>query len=416
MDTKWEMTTERRPGLRLLIGKLPRPGIPLTITDPWGNVVSIKSGSKPEYGPGGFETPIWHKGVYTIRFLDQTFYVEIRDETVIVTFTERPIEEKEKARLVSTWLFRSQAEDLLARLESSPEYQGIFQMEEWETERINGIPARALGRTGVRVTILGLGGYHIGIPTDPEVGIRIIRTAIDEGINFLDNAWSYHQGESERIMGRALRDGYREKVFLMTKNHGRDGATFRSQLEESLQRLQTDYIDLLQFHEIIQEGEPDRIFSEGAIEEAIKAREAGKIRFIGFTGHRWPYLLRQMLDKDFPWDTAQLPVNLLDFHYRSFTQEVLPLLTARGIGIIGMKSLAGGEIFKAGVTAKEAISYALSLPIHTLVVGMDSLEILSQNLEIVRVWTPLTGWERNRLLEQVAPWAEDGRLEFYKTG
>lgn len=181
----------------------------------------------------------------------------------------------------------------------------------------------------------------MGQARDPQLGIHIIRTAINEGINFLDNAWCYNDGESERIMGLALRDGYREKVFLMTKNHGRDGATFRHQLDESLKRLQTDHIDLLQFHEIIHEGEPDRILSEGAIEEAIRAREKGKIRLIGFTGHRWPHLFQQMLEKDFEWDTVQMPTNLLDYHYRSFTKEILPILVERGIGIIGMKGLGG---------------------------------------------------------------------------
>jgi predicted aldo/keto reductase-like oxidoreductase len=284
-------------------------------------------------------------------------------------------------------------------------------------EPINGIPTRILGKTGVRVTVLCVGGYHIGKQRDLELGVRIIRTAIDEGVNFLDNAWCYNNGESERIMGRALRDGYRDKVFLMTKNHGRDGATFRGQLNESLKRLQTDYIDLLQFHEIIHDGEPDRIFSEGAIEAAIQAREEGKIRFIGFTGHRWPHLFRQMLAKDFEWDTVQMPTNLLDYHYRSFTKEILPILVERGIGTIGMKSLGGTgtRILKVGITAQEAISYALSLPIHTLVSGMDSLEVLAQNLEIVRDWRPLIDEEQNQLLGRIAPLAINGRLEHYKT-
>ncbi len=217
-------------------------------------------------------------------------------------------------------------------------------------------------------------------------------------------------------MGLALKEGYRDKVFLMTKNHGRDAATFRRQLDESLRRLQTDHIDLLQFHEIIHEGEPDRIFSEGAIEEAIKDREKGKIRFIGFTGHRWPHLFKEMLGKNFEWDTVQMPTNLLDYHYRSFIQEILPILVERGIGIIGMKSLGGrGQIVQTGITPSEAISYALSLPISTLVSGIDSLDVLAQNLEIVRAWAPLTDEERNRLLERIAPWAGDGHLEHYKT-
>lgn len=281
-------------------------------------------------------------------------------------------------------------------------------------ELINGISTRVLGNTGVRLTVLGIGGYHIGEPSDDQVGIRIIRTAIDEGINFLDNAWCYHEGRSEQIMGRALKNGYREKVFLMTKNHGRDGATFRQQLDESLRRLQTDHIDLLQFHEVIHEGEPDRIFSEGAIEEAVKAREVGKIRFIGFTGHRWPHLLGQMLNKDFPWDTIQFPTNLLDGHYRSFSKEILPRVAERGMGIIGMKSLAGSQIVKAGVSPQEAINYALSLSIDTLVSGIDSLEVLDQNLTIVRKWKPLSKKEQKHLLERVASFALDGHLEDYK--
>jgi predicted aldo/keto reductase-like oxidoreductase len=283
-------------------------------------------------------------------------------------------------------------------------------------ERVNGIPVRILGRTGVRTTVIGVGGYHIGKDRDPKLAVRIIRTAIDEGIDFLDNAWCYNNGESERFMGLALGDGYREKVFLMTKNHGRDAATFRRQLDESLKRLQTDRIDLLQFHEIIHEGEPDRIFSQGAIEEAIRAREQGKIRFIGFTGHRWPHLLKQMLEKDFEWDTVQMPINVLDHHYRSFTKEILPILMERGIGIIGMKSLAGSGawIVKTGITPQEAISYALSSPIHTLVSGMDSLGVLRENIETARKWQPLSEEDRNQLLERAALWAKDGRLEHYK--
>ena len=280
---------------------------------------------------------------------------------------------------------------------------------------INGIPTRTLGSTGVEVTVLGVGGYHIGKDANSELGIRIIRAAIDAGINFLDNAWCYNQGESERIMGRALRDGYRDKVFLMTKNHGRDRATFEEQLDESLRRLQTECIDLLQFHEIIQDGVPQRIFSEGAIEAALQAREAGKIRFIGFTGHRWPHLLREMLDMDFKWDTVQFPANLLDAQYRSFTKQILPLLKSRGIGAIGMKSLAGDRILQTGVSPREAISYCLSLPIDVLVSGIDSLAVLEQNLAIVRNWQPLTNEEQTALLDRVAPFAGDGSLEYYKT-
>ncbi len=283
------------------------------------------------------------------------------------------------------------------------------------SEPSSGIPTRLLGATRERVSIIGVGGHHIGRPADAETGIRIIRTAIDAGINLLDNAWCYHDGRSEEIMGRALRDGYRQRAFLMTKNHGRDGETFRQQLDESLRRLQTDHIDLLQFHEIIHEGEPDRIFSEGAIEAAVAARTAGKIRYIGFTGHRWPHLLKQMLAHEFQWDTLQMPVNLLDAHYRSFAAEVLPIAQARSIGVIGMKGLAAGRIMEAGVSVQEALSYALSQPIASLICGMESLEVLEQNLRIVRDWQPMDLEEQASLRDRVAAAAADGRLEEYKT-
>ena len=285
-----------------------------------------------------------------------------------------------------------------------------------DAERVNGIPTRLLGATGERVSIIGVGGHHIGRPADAATGIRIIRKAIDEGISFLDNAWCYHDGRSEEIMGRALRDGYRQRAFLMTKNHGRDGETFRRQLDESLRRLQTDQIDLLQFHEIIHEGEPDRIFGEGAIEAAVAARAVGKIRYIGFTGHRWPHLLRQMLEHGFWWDTLQMPVNVLDASFRSFSGEIMPIAQARGIGVIGMKGLAAGRIMRAGISVQEALSYALSQHIATLVCGMESLEVLDQNLRIVRDWQPMAMDEQIRLRERVAGAAADGHLEDYKTG
>ena len=283
------------------------------------------------------------------------------------------------------------------------------------SEASSGIPTRLLGAARERVSIIGVGGHHIGRPTEAETGIRIIRTAIDAGINLLDNAWCYHDGRSEEIMGRALRDGYRQRAFLMTKNHGRDGETFRQQLDESLRRLQTDHIDLLQFHEIIHEGEPDRIFSEGAIEAAVAARTAGKIRYIGFTGHRWPHLLKQMLAHEFQWDTLQMPVNLLDAHYRSFAAEVLPIAQARSIGVIGMKGLSAGRIMEAEVSVQEALSYALSQPIASLICGMESLEVLEQNLRIVRNWQPMDLEDQASLRDRVAAAAADGRLEEYKT-
>ena len=287
-----------------------------------------------------------------------------------------------------------------------------------ESAARNGIPTRILGNTGERVTIMGIGGYHIGITRDEQKGVRIVRSGIDEGINFLDNAWCYNDGESERIMGSALRNGYRNKVFLMTKNHGRDPATFRKQLDESLARLQTDHIDLLQCHEIIYNGIPEQIHKNNVFEEAEKARDAGKIRFIGFTGHRWPHLFQQMLAGSLPWDTLQMPVNLLDYHFRSFAREILPIAVEREMGIIGMKSLGGtgAQLLQAGVSDAEAITYTLSQPIHVLVVGIDTMELLHRNLAVVRSFHQLSQADQKRLLDRVKPWAIDGALERCKTG
>ena len=276
---------------------------------------------------------------------------------------------------------------------------------------------RTLGKTGLSVSVLGVGGYHVGVARDVELGTRIVRTAINEGINFLDNAWCYNSGVSESIMGTALRDGYREKAVLMTKNHGRDTVTFRSQLEDSLRRLKTDCIDLLQLHEIVDEGIPVKIRDNGVLEAAARAREKGLVRFIGFTGHRHPHLLKEMLDLDFDWDTVQLPTNLLDVHYRSFQAEIIPLLNSRDIGVIGMKSLAGDgtSMFKTGVSAREALTFAISLPIHTLVSGMDTVELVKENCRIVREFGGYSDSERQALADRVAPFAGDGALETYKS-
>ncbi|NPV08894.1 MAG: aldo/keto reductase [Anaerolineae bacterium] len=281
---------------------------------------------------------------------------------------------------------------------------------------VNGIPYRLLGSTGEEVSIIGVGGFHIGRYRDRELGVRIVRTALNEGVNFLDNAWCYNDGLSEEIMGLALLGGYRDQAFLMTKNHGRDAPTFRAQLEQSLRRLQTDRIDLLQLHEIIDDGVPQRILSQGVVEAALEAKKQGKIRYVGFTGHRWPRLLEEMLEGSDIWDAVQLPVNLLDHHYRSFARSLIPRLSEAGIGIIGMKSLAGGNLLRAGVSVREAISYSLSQAVSTLVCGMDSLDVLEQNLAIVRDWHPLSAEEQSRLLDRVALAAETGHLEHYKTG
>ena len=278
----------------------------------------------------------------------------------------------------------------------------------------NGIPTRTLGRTGERVAIIGLGGYHMAKAGDADLATRIVRTAVDEGVNFMDNAWCYNDGNSERLMGEALRDGYRDKVFLMTKNHARDAATYQRQLDESLKRLQTDTIDLVQTHEIIEQGIVDRVLAEGVLEAAMDARQQGKIRYIGFTGHAWPALFEQMLATGFVWDTVQMPINVLDAHYRSFGRAILPTLNERKIGAIGMKSLVGGRLLKTDITAEEAIHWSLSQPIDVLVSGWETVEQALTNIEIARRFKPMKKKQQARLLERSAPHAADGALENYK--
>lgn len=281
-----------------------------------------------------------------------------------------------------------------------------------------GIPIRPLGKTGEEVSIIGLGGGHLSRPhISDALAVRIIQTAIDEGITFLDNAWDYGEGESEKRMGLAL-EGRREKVVLMTKVCGRDRETAESHLHDSLRRLRTDVIDVWQFHETNYDNDPDWIFAAGgAIEAAIAAREAGKVRFIGFTGHKSPHILLRMLEQDFPWDTCQLPVNIMDFHYRSFQRQVLPELERRQIAGLGMKSL-GGEgqmVTQAGLSPQVCRRYALSQSIATLIVGVESLENLRQDLEIARKFEPMSASDQAALMERVQPEAGDGRHEWFKS-
>ena len=229
-----------------------------------------------------------------------------------------------------------------------------------------------------------LGGYHSSVHPDESDSIRLIQRAIDEGITFLDNAWDYHNGGAEERMGKAISQGSRrDKVFLMTKCCGRTAKDAQSHLEDSLRRLRTDHLDLWQFHEIVYDNDPDWIFAKGgAIEYALKAKEQGKIRFLGFTGHKDPSIHLKMLDKPYPWATVQMPLNVMDSQYRSFQHKVLPVLNERGIGPIGMKSLGGtGKIVSEGVVSiEEALRYVFSLPIATLVSGIDSEKVLEQNL------------------------------------
>ncbi|MEC9003806.1 MAG: aldo/keto reductase [Planctomycetota bacterium] len=281
-----------------------------------------------------------------------------------------------------------------------------------------GVPLRALGKTGLDVSIIGLGGGHLSRKHLTEAdSIRLVQLAVDEGITFMDNAWDYWDGESERRMGKALQ-GRRDDVVLMTKVCGRDRETAEQHLHDSLERLQTDVIDVWQFHEINYDNDPEWVFrAEGAIEAAVAAQKAGKVRFVGFTGHKSPHILKEMLDMDFPWDTCQIPTNVVDYHFRSFTREVLPLAVQRQMGIIGMKSLGGdAQIIKgAGLTAEECRAYALSLPISTLVCGIESEENIRQDAAIAREFVQASAEQLDELRERVREHATDGRYEWFKT-
>jgi len=280
---------------------------------------------------------------------------------------------------------------------------------------------RPLGRTGEEVSLIGLGGHHIGRQKDEKDSIRIIRSAIDAGITFMDNSWDYHDGGSEIRMGKALRDGYRNKVFLMTKIDGRTKKAAAEQIDESLKRLQTDHLDLLQHHEIIRLEDPDRIFAEGGAQEAVlAAKKAGKVRFIGFTGHKDPLVHLRMLEvagkHDFHFDTAQMPLNVMDAHFRSFSRKVVPVLVEQEVGVLGMKSMADGMILKSKtVTPIECLHYAMNLPTSVVITGIDSLKILKQALEAVRTFKPMTAGEVAALLDRTAKAAAEGKFERFKT-
>lgn len=281
------------------------------------------------------------------------------------------------------------------------------------------IPTRPFGRTGVDVSILGLGGYHLGNVGTQKEATGIVREAIDAGLTFMDNAWEYHEGKSEERMGKALAGGWRERVFLMTKlcTHGRDARVAMRQLEQSLRRLKTDRIDLWQLHEVAYHNDPERHFARGgAIEALARAKREGKVRFIGFTGHKDPALHLRMLSYDFPFDSCQLPLNCFDATFRSFEREVLPELERRGIAAIGMKSLGGeGDAVKRKViTAQEGLRYAMSLRVASTVSGVDSLRVLRQNVRIARDFTPMGASEMEALRRRCAPHAADGRFELYK--
>ena len=281
---------------------------------------------------------------------------------------------------------------------------------------------RTLGRTGEQVSAIGMGGFHIGQHgLTEDDSIRLIRSAIDRGITFMDNSWDYNEGQSELRMGKALKAGYRQKVFLMTKIDGRTKEVATRQIETCLERLQTDHIDLVQHHEIIRFDDPDRIFAEGgAMEAVVEAKKAGKIRYIGFTGHKDPhihlYMLKVAADRGFQFDTAQMPLNVMDAHFRSFGQMVVPELVKQEIGILGMKSMGDGVILKSKtVTPMECLHYALSLPTSVVITGIDKPEILDQSIEAAKTFRPMNREEVAQLLAKTKEVAMAGKYELFKT-
>jgi aryl-alcohol dehydrogenase-like predicted oxidoreductase len=281
------------------------------------------------------------------------------------------------------------------------------------------IPRRPLGRTGLQVSAIGVGGYHLGSAKDQNEARQIVDAAIDAGINFFDNAWDYHDGTSEEWLGSALK-GKRDRVVLMTKvcTHGRDKGVAMQMLEESLKRLGTDHLDIWQIHEVIYDNDPDLIFRpNGAAEALVQAKKDGKVRFVGFTGHKDPATHLKMLSHDFPFDTVQMPLNCLDASFRSFEQHVLPEVNRRGMAALGMKSMGGsGELVRHGVvTPAEALRYAMSLPVAVTISGMESPGVLRQNLEIARGFQPMTAAAMQQLRDRCSMDASDGRFELFKT-
>ncbi len=284
------------------------------------------------------------------------------------------------------------------------------------------VPRRPFGRTGEDVSLLGLGGAHIGLTSVTEDdSLRIMHAAFEAGVTFLDNAWEYNAGISEVRMGKAIKSWRnRDELFVMTKDcaHDRKAPNSMVKLEQSLRRLQVDVLDLWQIHEVAWDDDPDWIFAPGGSAEAmLKAKEQGKVRYIGFTGHKSPAIHKRMLSQGFPWDAVQMPLNLLDAHYESFEREIVPICQEQGIAIVGMKSFADGHIFKSGanVTPAEALWYAMDLPIATMISGMDTMAILEQNLEIARNFSPLSKAEKSALLARTAEAAKSGEHEPFKT-
>jgi aryl-alcohol dehydrogenase-like predicted oxidoreductase len=291
----------------------------------------------------------------------------------------------------------------------------------WAAGAENGIPYRKFGRTGARVSLVGLGGYHLGMQSDEQDSIKIIRAALDGGINFLDNCWDYNGGDSEIRMGKALRDGYRQKAFLMTKIDGQTKKAAAAQIDESLRRLQTDHIDLLQFHEVIRMTDPERIFAPGGgMEAVLEAKKAGKLRYIGFTGHKNPAMHLHMLETaaahQFHFDAVQMPLNAMDAHYESFGQKVLPVLVKNEIGVLGMKPMGAGLLLRSNTLSPvECLHFAMNLPTSVVITGCESLANVQQALDAARSFKPLSAAEVAALLARTEQAARDGQFEGYKT-
>ncbi len=280
---------------------------------------------------------------------------------------------------------------------------------------------RELGTTGEKVSAIGMGGYHLGKQPNPAESVQLIHAGVDRGITFLDNCWDYNDGSSELRMGEALQGGYRNKVFLMTKIDGRTAKEYNRQLEQSLARLRTDHIDLVQFHEVIRMEDPDRIFAPGgALEAAVAARQAGKLRYIGFTGHKDPAVHLRMLDvarqHKFHFDTVQMPINVMDAHFRSFAKEVMPVALKEGIGVLAMKTFGDHFILASNtVQPVEALQYGLSQPVSVVITGIDSMPILDQAMAAVKNFAPMTGAQQAALLARTQQAAMTGKYELFKT-
>jgi predicted aldo/keto reductase-like oxidoreductase len=291
----------------------------------------------------------------------------------------------------------------------------------WTADTKTEVPRRTLGRTGEKVSIVGLGGFHIGKQRDEQESIRIIRAALDSGINFLDNCWDYNGGQSEVRMGMALRDGYRQRAFVMTKIDGRTKKAAAQQIEESLRRLQTDHIDLLQFHEIIRMEDPDSVFAAGGgMEAAVEAQKAGKVRYIGFTGHKSPDIHLKMLETAnahrFYFDAVQMPLNVMDAHYNSFGQKVLPVLVKKQIGVLGMKPMGDGLILRSKtVEPVECLHYAMNLPTSVVITGCDSVTLVEQAVQAAKTFKPMSETQVAALLAKTKDAARNGEFEGYKT-